>query len=138
MDKCNVCGAHIFPGSGVFIPELIKGVNVYGCQNCKNSVVRSELLRQIKAVKDKHKHINWFRYKYGNQFKEGHSFIFQNGDVISIYHEQGDCSLEDLLTYVNSPKFSFDIFVDWKNREKYYAEQGVVYPKDPFNAVGWW
>lgn len=42
MENCNVCNAVIPSGTGVFISGLIKGADVYGCQECKLSVEKAQ------------------------------------------------------------------------------------------------
>ena len=138
MEKCNVCDCVIVGNGGVFISSLIKGVYVFGCQDCQNNVIRNELIRKVEAINEKFQYKNWFRYKQKNQFKEGHGFIFSNGDVITVCHELGDVGLNKLLEYIKSTKFNYDVTIDNEHRAEYYAKQGVMYPSDPFSAETWW
>lgn len=138
MDQCNVCGNNISPGAGVYISGLIKGADVFACTDCKTAGEKAELVRKINTIRSKYRQINWFQYTENGKRVEGHSFIFANGDVIAIRHQEGDCELAKLVEHVLSPDYDNDVVIDNSLRKEYYARQGIMYPEDVFSAENWW
>lgn len=138
LGKCGVCSVVWANSDLVVIPNLSEGFGIFACQDCKLAFDKAILVQRIKIVKSKYSEINWFRYKEDSKTIEGHSFIFNNGDVISMYHTQGDVSLDQLIQYIQSGAYENDIWFDIEARRSYYRESKTPYPADPFSAENWW
>lgn len=138
MENCNVCGGVVASGTGSFISGIVTGVGVFGCVDCQASADRVELVRQIRAIQVKYHHMDHHNYTHNGQQYQGHNFIFRNGDVISINHSLGFCSLDELVEYVESKDYNNDVVIDTAARRAYYAKSDTPYPDDPFSAQNWW
>ena len=138
LGKCGVCSI-VFRSSDLApIPNLSKVFSLLACPECRLPGEKIELDRRIRAIKAKYHEINWFSYRRENKPVEGHSFIFKNGDVISIYHSHGNCSLDELLRIVNSDCYDGSISISTEGRRDYYKNSATPYPVDPFSATNWW
>jgi len=138
LGKCSVCNIVWTHCDLNFVPGLIKGCSILCCPDCKMDLEKATLIERIKVVKKKHREINWFHYREGETVIEGHSFIFSNGDVISLYHDQGNCTLDDIIRYIQSKEYENDVRFDLESRMVYYSHGDVRYPDDPFTANNWW
>lgn len=138
LGKCGACGVVWTNSDLVVIPNFSKGFGIFACPDCKLAFDKAVLVDRIKIVKNKYSEINWFHYREGFQDIEGHSFIFGNGDVISLYHSQGNVTLDQLIQYVQSGDYENDIWFDIEGRRPYYQESKTPYPEDPFTAKNWW
>lgn len=138
LGKCGVCSVVWTNSDLVIIPNFSKGFGIFACPDCKLAFDKALLIERIKIVKSKYSEINWFHYRENFQAIEGHSFIFSNGDVISLYHSQGNVTLDQLIQYVQSEAYENDIWFDIEGRRPYYHESKTPYPEDPFTAKNWW
>lgn len=138
LGKCGVCSVVWTNSDLVIIPNFSKGFGIFACPDCKLAFDKALLIERIKIVKSKYSEINWFHYREGFQAIEGHSFIFGNGDVISLYHSQGNVTLDQLIQYIQSGAYENDIWFDIEGRRPYYQESKTPYPEDPFTAKNWW
>lgn len=138
MEKCNVCDCVIVGGSGVFISGILKNADVFGCQDCKTANDNSKLVDKIRIIQEKYHQIIWFNYVEDYENKQGHHFVFGNKDEIRILHTQGDCSMDDLVEYIESDAYNDDVCISTLGRKEYYQDTNTPYPSDPFTAKNWW
>ena len=138
MEKCNVCGNVVVSGSGVFISGILKNADVFGCQDCKTANDNSKLVDKIRIIQEKYHHIEWFSYLKDAKINRGHRFTFKNGDEIIINHNEGDCSMDDLVEYIESASYKNDVSICTLGRKEYYQVSDTPYPIDPFTAKNWW
>ena len=138
LGKCGVCSVVWTNNDLVNIPNFSKGFGIYACPDCKLAFDKALLVKRIKIVKSKYAEINWFSYREGVKRIEGHSFIFSNGDVISLYHNQGDVTLDQIIQCVQSSDYENNIYFDIEARRSYYRNSKTPYPIDPFTATDWW
>lgn len=138
MENCNVCGNVVVSGSGVFISGILKNADVFGCQDCKTANDNSKLVDKIRIIQEKYHQIIWFNYVEDYENKQGHRFVFGNKDEIRILHTQGDCSMDDLVEYIESARYKNDVSICTLGRKEYYQVSDTPYPSDPFTAKNWW
>lgn len=138
LGKCGVCSVVWTNGDLVIIPNFSKGFGILACPDCKLAFDKALLVKRINIVKRKYAEINWFSYREGFKKIEGHSFIFSNGDVISLYHNQGDVTLDQIIQCVQSSDYENNIYFDIEARRSYYRNSKTPYPIDPFTATDWW
>ena len=138
MENCNVCGDVVVSGSGVFISGILKNADVFGCQDCKTANDNSKLVDKIRIIQEKYHQIIWFNYVEDYENKQGHRFVFGNKDEIRILHTQGDCSMDDLVEYIESDAYNDDVSICTLGRKEHYQVSDTPYPSDPFTAKNWW
>lgn len=138
LGKCGVCSVVWTNSDLVVISNFSKGFGILACPDCKKVFDRTVLVYRITVVKKKHREINWFSCREGVKKIEGHSFIFSNGDVITLYHNQGDVTLDQLIQYIQSGDYEHDIYFDIDARRSYYRNSKTPYPIDPFTVTNWW
>ncbi len=110
MEQCNVCNSSIPVNSGSFIPGLIKGVGVYGCDDCKDASEKAKLIANIRDTQEKYYKIFWLdKNPERPLYTPGHHFIFRDGSTAIIQHLQGNCGLDELVEYIESSDYANDV-----------------------------